>query len=345
MATLKELSERTGYSPATISRILTGDPSLAVSEEARKRVLEEAGRLNYAATKSRRGRAPKHLLRVAVAEMLTPAQQLNDPFYLYLRSYVEQACLDRRFAFQTLVRRGAGFAPPEGGADGVVAIGRFTSGEADSLQAVSGNVVFLNSSPDESLFDSVVLNYDLGIRLAVDYLLELGHRKVGFIGPAWKLDDRRAPAPEIRRARFIAHMETHGLAEPAFLVEAPMEARATADALTAYLAAGGSRPTAFLVASEESALGALRALSGAGLSIPRDISLVSFNDTPLSELATPALTSVSTHVEEMGRTAVRLLAQRAGLPGRPPERNLPVKVVVPPSLVLRDSAGPPCKEN
>ena len=50
MATLRELAERTGYSPATISRILTGDPALAVSEEARKRVLEEAGRLNYAAT-------------------------------------------------------------------------------------------------------------------------------------------------------------------------------------------------------------------------------------------------------------------------------------------------------
>ena len=57
MATLRELAERTGYSPATISRILTGDPALAVSEEARKRVLEEAGRLNYAATKSRRGRS------------------------------------------------------------------------------------------------------------------------------------------------------------------------------------------------------------------------------------------------------------------------------------------------
>ena len=80
MATLRELAERTGYSPATISRILTGAPALAVSEEARKRVLEEAGRLNYAATKSRRGRSPKHLLRVAVAEMLSPAQQLRDEY-------------------------------------------------------------------------------------------------------------------------------------------------------------------------------------------------------------------------------------------------------------------------
>ena len=83
MATLKELSDRTGYSPATISRILTGDPALSVTPEARQRVLEEAGRLNYAATKSRRGRASKSLLRLGVAEMLTPAQRLDDPDTLF----------------------------------------------------------------------------------------------------------------------------------------------------------------------------------------------------------------------------------------------------------------------
>ena len=54
MATLRELAERTGYSPATISRILTGDPALAVSEEARKRVLEEAGRSRPAWIKNMR---------------------------------------------------------------------------------------------------------------------------------------------------------------------------------------------------------------------------------------------------------------------------------------------------
>ena len=56
---------------------------------------------------------------------------------------------------------------------------------------------------------------------------------------------------------------------------------------------------------------------------------------------TPALTSVSIHVEEMGRSAVRLLAERAQLPGRSPVRTLPVKLVVPPTLVVRDSAAPP----
>ena len=115
MATLKELSDRTGYSPATISRILTGDPSLAVSEEARKRVLEEAGRLNYTQTKSRRGRTPKGVLRVGIAEMLSPVQQLDDPYYLYLSGFVRQRCLDKRYTSVALENRGSEFVVPTGG--------------------------------------------------------------------------------------------------------------------------------------------------------------------------------------------------------------------------------------
>lgn len=77
MATLKELSERTGYSAATISRILNGDTTLSVSDETRRKVLEEAGKINYSATRSRRGRTQKRALRIAVAEHLTPVEQLN----------------------------------------------------------------------------------------------------------------------------------------------------------------------------------------------------------------------------------------------------------------------------
>ena len=109
MATLKELADRTGYSPATISRILSGDPSLSVTAEARRKVLEEAGRLNYTATRSRRGRSPKGLLRVGVAEMLTPVQQLDDPYYLYLSNFLRQNCLDRKYTCIPLESRGEGF--------------------------------------------------------------------------------------------------------------------------------------------------------------------------------------------------------------------------------------------
>ena len=341
MATLKELADRTGYSPATISRILSGDPGLSVTPEARRKVLEEAGRLNYSATRSRRGRTPKGVLRVGVAEMLSPAQQLDDPYYLYLSGFLRQQCLDKKYTCLSLEGHGESFLPPTGeGLDGIVAIGLFTPAQIDSLAALSTNSVFLDSSPFESRFDSVVLGYELGISLALDHLTRLGHRRIGVIGPVYKLDDRRQRAPEVRRQLFSRLMEERGLLDTNLMLDCPMTAEDSSRAVEAFLASGAPRPTAFLCANEETAIGALRALGGAGLSVPEALSVVSFNDTPRSALVTPSLTSVSTHVEEMARTALRLLGERAILPGREPIRTLPLKVVVPPSLVVRESSGP-----
>ncbi|MEA4934463.1 MAG: LacI family DNA-binding transcriptional regulator [Lawsonibacter sp.] len=341
MATLKELADRTGYSPAAISRILSGDPSLSVTPEARRKVLEEAGRLNYTATRSRRGRAPKGVLRVGIAEMLTPAQQLDDPYYLYLSGFFRQGCLDKKYTCLPLEPRGEGFLPPEGEKlEAIAAIGLFTPAQIEALAALSPNVVFLDSSPFESRFDSVVLGYELGISLALDHLIGLGHRHIGFIGPTYKLDDLRQQAPEVRRQLFLQQMQQRGLSETPLLLDCPMEAKAAAQEVRNLLGSGTPPPTAFLCANEESAIGALRALGEAGRSVPGYLSVVSFNDTPRSALVDPPLTSVSTHVEEMAHTALRLLRERAVLPGRAPVRTLPLKVVVPPSLTVRQSSGP-----
>lgn len=339
MATLKELAEITGYAPATISRILSGDPTLSVKEEARRSVLEAAGQLNYSATRSRRGRAPKGVLRVGVAEMLTPAQQLEDPYYLYLSGFVRQGCLDKKYTCVPLDSRGEGFACPGGGElDGIVAIGLFTSAQIESLAALSENVVFVDSSPFESRFDSVVLGYELGISLALEHLEGLGHRCVGYIGPEYKLDDLRRRAPEVRRKIFLARMGEN--LDRRWLLECPMETGAAARAVGEFWDSGAPRPTAFLCANEETAIGALRALRERGAAVPGTVSVVSFNDTPRSALVDPPLTSVSTHVEEMARTALRLLGERARPGGREPVRTVPLKVVVPPSLVVRESTAP-----
>ena len=341
MTTLKELAERTGYSQATISRIINGDPSLSVSDETRRKVLEEAGRLNYAATRSRRGRTPKSLLRVGAAEMLSPSQQLDDPYYLYLSSFVRQGCLDQKYAFVPLERRGESFLPPERTElDGIVAIGQFSLPQIEALAALTSNVVFLDSSPEESRFDSVILGFELGISLALEHLIGLGHRRIGFVGPAYKLDDRRRRTPEVRRALFRSLMERRGLLDPGLLLDCPMEAGAVARTVGEFLRGAAAPPSALLCANEDSAIGAIRALREAGLSVPGQVSVVSFNDTPRSSLVDPPLTSVSTHVDEMARTALRLLAERAFLPGREPVRAIPLKVVVPPSLTVRDSTGP-----
>ncbi|MFI3312446.1 MAG: LacI family DNA-binding transcriptional regulator [Eubacteriales bacterium] len=339
MATLKELAESTGYAQATISRILSGDPSLTVSPETRKLVLEEAGRLNYTATRSRRGRTPKGLLRIGMAEMLTPTQQLEDPYYLYLSGFVRQTCLDKKFTCIPLNQQGEQFSPPEGDKlDGIVAIGIFSPTMVQSLESICPNVVFLDSSPQESQFDAVVLNYSLGISLALEHLFALNHREIGFVGPTFKLDDRRQRALEVRKQLFLQQMTKAELLQEDYLLDCPMSAESAATAVTDFLQTHKNCPTAFLCANEESAIGTVRALISHGKQVPQDVSVVSFNDTPRSALVEPPLTSVSAHVEEMARTALRLLAERSSVGGADPVRALPLKVVVPPSLTVRTTA-------
>lgn len=339
MATLKEISERTGYSAATISRILSGDQTLSVSEDARRAVLEAAGKLNYNETRSRRGRNPKTVLRIGLADMLTPAQQLDDPYYLYLSNYVKQGCMERRYALTQLERRNDLFVAPAGEElNGIIAVGLFTAKQIESLAAITPNIVFLDSSPFESRFDSVVLGYELGISLAMEHLIGLKHRKIGFVGPTYKYNDRRQNALEVRRQIYCKLMERYGLQSEMLFIECPMELEPTARAWREYLHSGSELPSAVICANEDNAIGTVQCLMQEGYTVPRDLSVVSFNDTPRSALFTPALTSVSVNEAEMANAALRLIYERAVLPDKEPVRTIPLKVVVPPSLVVRDSS-------
>ncbi len=336
MATLKELAEYTGFSIATISRVLNNDPTMSVSESTRAAILEAAGKLHYKSSSRQRRMRVMHSkqLRFAIAEMLSPAEQLADPYYLYLKNYAVQRCRDLGFALVHLQeQQGLYEQDTAGRIDGVLAIGIFSEEQIKALSYVSDNLLFLDSSPDELRFDSVVLNFQLGVEQAVDYLLMHGHKEIGFLGPCRKLDQKKRPALEVRREIFIRYMEEKGLFRSDYLFDAPMTAADARALLSERLNQGAPMPTAILAANEEAAIGAAGALREQGMSIPDDLSIISFNDTPLSALTDPPLTSISTHVEAMSATAIELLARRATTPSK----LLPLKIVVPPTLNARES--------
>ena len=340
MATLKELAEYTGFSVTTISRILNDDPTMNASEETRKTILEAAGKLNYQSTRSRRGRTAKRPVRIGLAEMLSPTELLTDPYYLYLKNNVEQYCVEHNYDIAHLRRGSDGFqqmSPVE--LDGVIAVGIFTPQEVESLHAIHPNVVFLDSAPEEDCSDAVVGNLRFGVKLALEDLLSHGHTRIGFIGPLEKLDDHKQPAPDVRRQCFIAFMQDRGLYDPERMVNVPTDAQLTYEAVQQYIASGRPLPTAFLTHNEQNAIGAMRAFSEAGISVPEQVSLIAFNDTPLAELTVPPLTSVSMHIREMSQLAVRLLLERVPSRHNGVVRSVPIKAVLPPELIVRGSVA------
>lgn len=339
MATLKELAEYTGFSITTISRVLNNDPTMSVSDATRTAILDAAGKLHYKTSASRiRGRSSRNThFRIGLAEMLSPVEQLEDPYYLYLRNYAVQRCTDLGCQVVSVSPEQEKAPGPKGEKfDGLLAIGIFSEEQIESLSLLSEHLVFLDSSPDELRFDSVVLNFQLGVEQAVDHFLARGHREIGFLGPCRKLDQKKRPAPEVRREIFIRYMKSKGLYQPEYMMDAdPMTAAASRKYLEERIRSGGPMPAAILTANEEAAIGAAGALRSLGMTIPGDLSIISFNDTPLSSLTDPPLTSISTHVEAMSATAADLLIRRAG--GQLPE--IPLKIVVPPSLISRESVA------
>lgn len=334
MATLRELAKYTGFSITTISRVLNSDPTMSVSDATREVILKAAGDLHYKNVpgRFRVGNAPA--LRFGFAEMLSPAEQLADPYYLYLKNYAEQHCRDLGYGVTVLCERAGSYERTSAEKlSGVLAIGIFSDEQVLQLSGLSGHIVFLDSSPDELHYDSVVLNFRLGVEQAAESLIALGHRRLGFLGPVCKLDQRKRPAPEIRRQIFIHYLQKKGLFDERFLFDAPMDASGARTVLSERIASGAPLPTALLAANEEAAIGALNAAKAAGLRVPEDLSIISFNDTPLGALTDPPLSGVCTHVEAMSAAAVDLLARRC----LGQETAVPLKIVVPPALVLRES--------
>jgi LacI family transcriptional regulator, galactose operon repressor len=180
--------------------------------------------------------------------------------------------------------------------------------------------------------DVVVYDNVDGSRQAAEHLLELGHTDFASVaGPPDLI-----PAAE-RLEGFLSALSDAGLTVPEEgVVAADFHFEGGRDA-TAKLLEGGHPFTALFAANDLMAAGAIRELTARGLSVPRDVSVVGFDDVPLAEMTSPALTTVRQPLQAMGDTAVSVLLSRiAGTGSDKPGRH-----VLPTSLVVRDSTARP----
>lgn len=340
--TLKMISEHTGFSQTTISRVLNSDPTFIVEEETRRTICETAKRLGYSGGTGRRRRQTKTTeIQIGIAEMLSPAEQMTDPYFLYLRNFVEQQCAEARILTMLLQRNSDGcYRTADIEVDGIVAIGYFSEKQIASLQSICNNIVFLDSSPDEMLYDSVVLNYELGMKQALDHLRRFNHTNIGFIGPKRLYDEVNHITWEPRRQYYERYMREHGLYRASLIVEVPLRDQvAVTEEFTMRLRTMPKevQATAWVTVNEECAISVIRALRKEGYRVPEDVSVIGFNDTAMSCIIEPPLTSISPHIDYMAEIAVQLVQQRIRRSGLLTKRQYPQKVVIPTMLIREDS--------
>lgn len=334
MATLKDLSQYTGFSIATISRILNHDPSMSASEETRQKVLQAAEALNYAATKSRKGRSLKTSLHVGVA--LSGPDADRELYEMLWREAIEQTCQEMKVGwFEIRFDQAEPREDDERPCDGILAVGRFQPAQINWLSHRCEHVVFVDDAPDDLHADAVVVNCRAGMTQAVEYLESFGHERIGYIGPSRSV--RSGGMTDALYALYMDAMRAHGLEHGVWTLAAPVDRHDTRCVLGEYMKRSRSLPTALLAATEENAAGVLDALREKGYVVPRDISIMAFSGVVQSRLDELALTGIHPQAEAMCKAALRLVGERTPGHAFPVTRSSPKTVLLPPVLVRRQS--------
>ncbi len=169
-----------------------------------------------------------------------------------------------------------------------------------------------------------------GAVLATNYLLSLGHRRIGFIGGRPDLESAR-----LREAGFRSAMAEAGVTVDETLVRIGGYRTETAEGPARELLSRAERPTALFAANDLSAIATMTAARGLGLTVPDDLSVIGFDNVPESAMASPPLTTIRQPLQQMGAEALRLLVDLlAGV-----ERDTHVRLHT--DLVARASCSPP----
>ncbi|MFO1058822.1 MAG: LacI family DNA-binding transcriptional regulator [Dongiaceae bacterium] len=199
-----------------------------------------------------------------------------------------------------------------------------------SLARDGSPIVLIDRVAESVRCDSVVVDNEGGARKAVDYLIANGHRRIALLR-----DDSRIFTAQERLAGYRNALQAHGIAPDDSLVGVSRSTVEHAIEATIRLFSRRDRPTALFTVDSLMTQGALLALRSLGLAIPRDVSLVGFDDFDLATFTDPQITVVAQPIAEIGPLAARLLLER--LEGN---KDAPRHVRFPTRLVIRGSVAP-----
>jgi LacI family transcriptional regulator len=301
MVTIKEIAAAVGVSSATVSRVLNYDSTLSISNRKRQAIIETAEALNYATPRARNRANQQGLAKLALVHFLAPERELVDPYYVALRLGIERRCAALKIetvkVYHTDARPDAKLLQE---ASGTIVIGRHDDDETEWLAKNSRQIVFADHVPGDDQIDSVSADLRAAMEKLLVALAQRGYRRIAYIG--W--GDRRAQA-------FVQWMTAAGWFDDR-LFRSGDNTEQGGYRLTRDILAERRPFDAIVTFNDSMAIGAYRALHEAGLSIPGDVGVASFNDISVAQFLNPPLTTVHLPAEEIGETAVELLLERVG---------------------------------
>ncbi len=328
---MDDIARASGVSQSTVSRVLSDvATAVPIAADTRERVLEAAERLGYRPNPLASGLRGAKTMLIGII-----VREIADPFFA---PAVEAVSIRARERSYNVVLGSAHSRADEAielravletrHCDAIIVLGdmRDQPRLLNDLAAAKVPVVALWQGEAVAGVDTVDVDNRAGVRVAVDHLAELGHRRFGFIGTGTHGDIRERQTGFVERLTELAMTPA-----PEHIVAAVTDPGAGAEAFR-HLMAMASPPTAIITATDNVAIGVLHAAYLDKWAIPEQISVVGFDDIPQSAFTAPPLTTVHNPIAEMASLAVDLAVSR--------DRSAPAHHVLTPSFTIRATTGP-----
>ena len=324
--TIVDVAREASVSSSTVSRVLNNYPHISIDK--RERVVAAMNRLGFVANPVARSLAggQTQMIGLVVIDLLTE-------YVAQILQGIDEELAASQYdltVYTTHQRRAKEthhiHSLTQGLVDGLLLILPLDPGAySDTLHRNQFPYVVIDHQGFDSYSSTVVATNFRGAREATEYLLRLGHRRIGFI------------AGNTQTSSAFERLEGYRAALAAFdvtfdpeMVEVGNFVQPTGSTAAHKLLDHPNPPTAFFATNDLTAFGAMEAIRSRGFSIPDDFSVVGFDDVPRASYVYPPLTTVRQPLVEMGRTAVRLLMKHIEAPERPVER-----IVLDTELIVR----------
>lgn len=324
MATLKEIAAKAGVSLATVSRVLNLDDTMSVGAETRRKILEAAHNMGYVPPRLRKHRSTMQEAVIGIADWKIITEGQSDFQISALHYMAVSITRELKVKFVRLVENSRQHV------DGLIAFGDFSPQEIDRMQRLSYQIVFINSNKSDYQHDQIQIDFKLGMNQMVEYLTGEKHcRKIGYIGGLFE-----GPSARIGFHRLNA-LETDLKEKDIYdrsLIRVGDFTSESGYALMKAMIGSGNLPDAFLLGNDAVAEGALRAVEEAGISVPKDLAIVLYNDIDTLQPHHPTYTRIKMYPDFVWQTAIELLVERVLK-----RRTQTMKIIIPTRLLIGNS--------
>ena len=270
MATIKDVAAMANVSMTTVSRVLNRDKAIAVTPEVRLKIFEAARKLDYRSPRQRKAALEKKQLLIGIADwQIIRAGQENIQLYTMAGMHDQ---LDEMHEAQ-FVRLNRELNQE---VDGIMAFGRFERSDINFLQALSPNLVFVNSDQEGYENDQVKVDFDQGVEDLVSYLMDQKqYASVGYIGGLHR--DANALIGARRLASFRTALKRRGVYEERYFKVGDLS-RESGYTLAQQMVREKNLARAIVLGSDEVAEGAMEAFCDLGIRVPEDVATVFYRD-------------------------------------------------------------------